>query len=70
METLGKTLLAAAILLAIVGGVLLLLARLGMSRLPGDVVIHRKNVTVYAPIGLMIVVSVILTILLNLFWRR
>jgi hypothetical protein len=70
VDVLGKTLLAAAILLAAVGGILLLLSSLGISRLPGDVVIRGKNVTAYAPLGLMILVSVLLTILLNLFWRR
>ncbi|HVN61350.1 MAG TPA: DUF2905 domain-containing protein [Gaiellaceae bacterium] len=70
METLGKTLLLFAVVLAVVGGLALLLSRLGMSRLPGDIVVHRKNVTVYVPLGLSIVLSVILTVLLNLFWRR
>ena len=70
METLGKTLLLFAVVLAVVGVLALLLSRLGMSRLPGDIVVHRKNVTVYVPLGLSIVLSVILTVLLNLFWRR
>jgi multisubunit Na+/H+ antiporter MnhG subunit len=70
VETVGKALLALALLTAVVGGTLVLLAHFGMNRLPGDVVIRRKNVTVYMPLGLMIVVSVLLTVLLNLFWRR
>ena len=70
METLGKALLLFAVVLAVVGGLALLLSRLGLSRLPGDIVVHRKNVTVYVPLGLSIVLSVILTVLLNLFWRR
>jgi len=70
VETLGKTLLLFAVVLAVVGVLALLLSRLGMSRLPGDIVVHRKNVTVYVPLGLSIVLSVILTVLLNLFWRR
>ena len=49
METLAKTLLAAAILLAVVGGMLLLFSGLGLTRLPGDIVIRRKNVTVHLP---------------------
>ncbi|MGZ6701185.1 MAG: DUF2905 domain-containing protein [Gaiellaceae bacterium] len=69
METLGKTLLAAAILLGVVGGMLLLFSRFGLNRFPGDLVIRRKNVTVYAPLGLMLVVSLLLTIVLNLFRR-
>jgi hypothetical protein len=70
METLGKALLGAAILLAIAGGLLLVFSRLGFDRLPGDVVIRGKHVTVYAPIGLMILLSLVLTIVLNLFARH
>jgi Protein of unknown function (DUF2905) len=70
VEALGKTLLLFAIVLAVVGGAALLLSRLGMSRLPGDVVIRRKNVTFYFPLGLSIALSLLLTVVLNLFWRR
>ena len=70
METLGKTLLALALFLAIVGGVLLLLSRMGVERLPGDIVLRGRNVTVYVPPGLMILLSLLLTLALNLFWRR
>jgi hypothetical protein len=40
--------------------------------LPGDIVVRRENFTLFAPIGTMIVVSLVLTVLLNLiarFWR-
>jgi Protein of unknown function (DUF2905) len=70
METFGKALLVGAVVLAVAGGVLLVLARVGVSRFPGDVVVRGKNVTVYAPVGLMILLSVVLTLVLNLFGRR
>ena len=70
METLGKSLIVLAVVLALAGGAFLLLSRAGVDRLPGDIVFRGKNVTVYLPLGLSIVVSVVLTILLNLFWRR
>jgi uncharacterized membrane protein len=70
METLAKTLLVFALMLGVVGVVLLLFSRLAISRLPGDVVIHRKNVTVYFPLGLSIVITLLLTLFLNLFSRR
>jgi hypothetical protein len=70
METLAKTLLVLAILLAALGGLLLLLSAVGLTRFPGDIVIRRRNVTIYAPLGLMLVLSLLLTIVLNLFWRR
>ncbi len=66
----GKLLIGGAVVLLLLGSIFLLLSRFGLDRLPGDLVFRRGNFTVYAPIGLMIVVSVVLTILLNLFFRR
>jgi hypothetical protein len=70
MEAVGKWLLVFAVVLAMVGGAALLLSRLGVSRLPGDIVIHGKNVTFYFPLGLSIVLSIVLTVVLDLFSRR
>ena len=70
LEGIGKLLIGGAVVLLVLGGVFLLLGRFGLDRLPGDLVLRRGNFTVYAPIGLMIVISIVLTILLNLFFRR
>ncbi|MBX6762256.1 MAG: DUF2905 domain-containing protein [Rubrobacteraceae bacterium] len=70
LEVIGKLLIGAAVLLLIIGGLFLLLGRFGMDRLPGDLVFRRGNLTVYFPIGLMILVSLVGTILLNLIFRR
>ncbi len=70
MESLGKVLLVGALVLAVLGGTLLVAARLGVDRLPGDIVVRRGNFTLYAPIGLMILLSIVLTIALNFFLRR
>jgi hypothetical protein len=70
LEGIGKLLIGGAVVLLVLGGVFLLLGRLGLDRLPGDLVFRRGNFAVYAPIGLMILVSIVLTILLNLFFRR
>jgi hypothetical protein len=69
VESLAKVLLGLAALLALVGGGLLLASKLGLERLPGDIVIKRDGFTLYAPIGLMIVLSIVLTIVLNLISR-
>ena len=69
MESVAKVLLGLAALLAVVGGGLLLAAKLGLERLPGDIVIKRDGFTLYAPIGLMIVLSIVLTVVLNLISR-
>ena len=57
-------------MLLVFGIIFVLLGRFGMDRLPGDLVLKRGNLTLYFPIGLMILLSVVGTILLNLFFRR
>src|SRR5918997_1507633 len=69
LEGIGKLLIGGAVVLLVLGGIFLLLGRFGLDRLPGDLVFRRGNLTVYAPIGLMILVSVVGTILLNIFLR-
>ena len=63
-------LIGGALVLLVLGGLFLLLGRLGLERLPGDLVFRRGNFTVYFPIGLMILLSVVGTIVLNLILRR
>lgn len=70
LESIGKLLIGGALVLLVLGGAFLLLSRLGLDRLPGDLVFRRGNLTVYFPIGLMILLSIVGTILLNLFFRR
>ena len=59
-----------AVVLLVLGGLFLLLGRLGIDRLPGDLVFKRGNATLYFPVGLMIVLSIVGTIILNLVFRR
>ena len=70
LEGLGKLLIGGAIVLLVIGALFLLLGRLGVDRLPGDLVFRRGNATLYFPIGLMILISVVGTIVLNIVFRR
>ena len=71
METAGKGLLAAAAVLLVLGLAALLLARLGVDRLPGTIRWKpSENTSVTIPIGLMVVVSIVGTIVLNILIRR
>jgi len=72
MDDAGRILLIGALLLAAVAFVLLGLSRLGLNDLPGTFKWRSRsgNTTIYAPIGLMLVVSIVGTILLNLLFRR
>lgn len=45
------------------------IGKLGLGRLPGDIVIERKNFTLYLPIMTSIVLSLLLSALLWFFGR-
>jgi len=45
------------------------LAKLGLGRLPGDIVIKRENFSLYLPIVTSLVISVVLSLLFWLFRR-
>jgi len=67
---LGRVLLIIGVVLVVVGGLAMLGVRLPFGRLPGDIAIEGERGGVYIPIVTMIVISVILTIVVNLFLRR
>jgi hypothetical protein len=67
---LGRTLLVFGACLILAGIVVLVAQRLGLGRLPGDFVVERKGFRLYAPIATSILVSLVLTVLLNVFFRR
>jgi hypothetical protein len=71
---LGKLLVGLGAVIVVAGIVLMLLGRtnLPLGRLPGDFLYRGKNTTVYFPLATSVVLSVVLTIFLNVFsrWRR
>ena len=70
MSQLGRALLVLGVLLVVVGGAFILAEKLGLGRLPGDVVLERKNFRFYAPIATSLIVSLVLTVLANLLLRK
>ena len=70
LDGLGRLLIGGALVFLVLGGLFLLLGRLGLDRLPGDLVLRRGGLTVYFPIGLMILLSIVGTIVLNVLLRR
>jgi hypothetical protein len=46
-----------------------LLSRIGLGRLPGDILIQRGNATFYFPLATSILISIVLSLLLWLFNR-
>ena len=64
-------LLVMGLVVALVGGVLMLAGRVPwLGRLPGDIYVERGNWSFYFPLMTSIVVSVLLTLLFWLFGRR
>lgn len=70
MESLGRFIILFGFLLVAVGGIFLLLGRIGVPSLPGDISLRRGNVDIYIPIGTSILLSILLTIVANLLVRR
>ncbi len=70
MEDLGRILLLVGIAFACVGLFLLAAGRFGLGRLPGDLVFERDGVSVHLPLATSLLLSVVLTILLNLLTGR
>jgi hypothetical protein len=67
---LGRLLLVIGLVLAVVGGLAALGVRLPFGRLPGDIAIQGDRGGIFIPLGTMIVISLALTLLFNLFLRR
>jgi hypothetical protein len=70
----GRFLIVSGVIIAAIGLVIVVAPRVPglnrLGRLPGDIFIERGSTTIAIPLVSSIVISVVLTILLNLFLRR
>jgi len=70
IEPIGRVLIVAGLALAGIGLLIVLAPSLPfLGRLPGDIRIERENLRVFIPLGTMLLISLILTILLNVIGR-
>jgi len=71
-QQIGKWLIAAGIISALTGGFVMILGRIGLFKLPGDLEFGSKNWRLYLPIASCIIISIVLTVLLWLinYFRR
>jgi uncharacterized membrane protein len=71
MSDLGRTLVVAGLVLAAAGVVVMIAARAGtpLGRLPGDLAWKGKGFSVSVPLATGLVLSIVLTVLANLFLR-
>ncbi len=68
---LGRVFIWMGIFFLVLGGICLLGGKLSwLGKLPGDIYIHRKNFHFYFPLATSIVLSLLLSLILTLFFRR
>ena len=61
----SRTLILFGLVLVAAGLLWPFIAKLGLGRLPGDIVIERENFTFYLPLGTSLLISVVLSLI---FW--
>jgi hypothetical protein len=66
----GRLVLVIGLVLVLVGGLAAIGVKLPFGRLPGDIAVTGEHGGLFIPIGTMIVISVVLTLLANLLLRR
>ncbi|HSB80101.1 MAG TPA: DUF2905 domain-containing protein [Candidatus Methylomirabilis sp.] len=71
MDSLAKSLIVFGVVLALLGGALLMAGKIPfIGRLPGDIFVRREHWSFYFPLTTSILISVLLTLLFSLFGRR
>lgn len=65
----SRALIISGTMLVALGLLWPIIAKLGLGRLPGDIVIERENVRFYAPIATSILLSVVISALLWILQR-
>lgn len=71
-EQIARILISLGLIVLICGVILYIFSRLGFTgfRLPGDIFIKRENFTFSFPIVTCIIISLVLTVIMNLINRR
>lgn len=71
MENIARYLIIGGFILILIGGGVYLAARMGIpfGRLPGDIRIEGQNGSFYFPVVTSLLLSIILTIVLNVIFR-
>jgi hypothetical protein len=68
LGSLGKLLILLGVLIIVIGLLLVVGEKIPwIGKLPGDIIIRKKNFTFYFPLATSILISIILTLLFALF---
>lgn len=70
MSDMGRVMMLVGAGIFVIGLLITFAGRLPwFGQLPGDIMVDRGNVKVFAPIASMIIISIVLTVILNLVAR-
>ncbi len=72
LEGMAKALIGIGLLILGIGLIFLLMSKVGLSgfKLPGDIYIKKENFTFFFPLTSFLLISLILTLLVNFIFRR
>ena len=65
----GRLLLITGVVIAVIGGVIVVLTRLNVTQVPGSISVSGGSVSFFFPVLFCVVASVVLTVVINLFVR-
>ena len=65
----GKLMMALGAMLFVLGAIFTIGSKWGLGRLPGDLSWQRGNFSIHAPLATCLLVSLILTVIINLVLR-
>lgn len=70
LSSVGKLLVVVGLVVVGVGAAFVAASALGLGRLPGDLSFRRGNLRIFVPLATSLVLSVVATVVINLFLRR
>lgn len=70
-QEIGRALVVFGVVIVLVGALLMFAGKIPLiGKLPGDIVVRKGNFTLYAPLMTGLILSLLLTLVLNLWARR
>ena len=71
LTDIGKLLIVFGIILILLGLVFTFAGKIPqLGKLPGDIAIHKKGLDIYFPLATSLIISFLLTIIINIFFRH
>lgn len=69
-DEVGRFLVIAGVVLVVLGALFLISDKLPLGKLPGDIQIGTSKFKIYIPIATSVLLSIVLTLILNFFARK